>query len=169
MSCTAGRIIIHPASRECGERLAETIRTTMKSDNHPHGFSAEWNISLEEVAELTIRAPVMGPPNTIRHLIEATDGGLANLNIAMSEWPATTSGGVRYLKYWDEDNGGQRLIRFSATKTVVNAIMNPPHQGKAFIGYLMGTVKHERHDVKPGCPVTYKRQFTEELETKRRQ
>ena len=141
--------------------MAEDIRTNMKSDNHPHGFSAEWNISLELVAELTIRAPPMGPANACKDLIEANNGGLANLNIARCGWPAATAGGVRYLRMWDEDNGGQRIIKFTATKTVVDAIMASPHVGKAFIGYLMGTVKHDRHDVKPGTPITYERQFTQ--------
>ena len=162
MTYQSGRIIIHPCNQEAGERLAAVIRAQMKSDNHPSGFSAEFNESLDQVAELTIRCPIMGRPEEVRGLIESVDGGLVNLNVANGGWPAGLSTGeVRYLRHWDEPNGGMRLIRFTATRRVIEAIMAHPHSGEAYIGYLMGTVKHDRHDVKPGTQINYKRPFAE--------
>ena len=161
MDYASGRIVIHPCSQEAGERLAEAIRTRMNSDNHPYGFSAEFNESLDPVAELTIRCPVMGNGAEVRGLIESVEGGLISLNIANGGWPAHLAGSVRYIRHWDEPNGGLRVIRFSATRGVVEAIMAPPHSGEAFIGYLMGTVKHDRLDVKPGTQINYKRPFAE--------
>ena len=162
MTYQSGRIVIHPCNQEAGERLAVIIRGQMKSENHPAGFSAEFNESLDQVAELTIRCPQMGRPEEVRGLIEAVDGGLVSLNVANGGWPAGLSAGeVRYLRHWDEPNGGMRLIRFTATRRVVEAIMSPPHSGEAYIGYLMGTVKHDRADVKPGTQINYKRPYAE--------
>ena len=162
MTYQSGRIIIHPCNQEAGERLAATIRSQMSSENHPAGFSAEFNESLDQVAELTIRCPIMGRPEEVRGLIESGDGGLVNINVTNGGWPPhLTAGEVRYLRHWDEPNGGLRLIRFTATRRVVEAIMSPPHAGEAYIGYLMGTVKQDRHDVKPGTQINYKRPFAE--------
>ena len=161
MEYASGRIIIHPCSQEAGESLAHIIRNQMNSENHPHGFSAEFNESLDPVAELTIRCPVMGSGAEVRGLIESREGGLISLNIANGGWPAHLAGSVRYIRHWDEPNGGLRVIKFSATRAVVEAIMSPPHSGEAFIGYLMGTVKHDRLDVKPGTQINYKRPYAE--------
>ena len=162
MTYQSGRIVIHPCNQEAGERLAVKIREEMHSENHPAGFSAEFNESLDQVAELTIRCPQMGRPEQVRGLIEAVDGGLVTLNLANGGWPAGLSAGeVRYLRHWDEPSGGLRVIRFTATRRVVEAIMSPPHSGEAYIGYLMGTVKHDRSDVKPGTQINYKRPFAE--------
>ena len=38
--------------------------------------------------------------------------------------------------------------------------MGNPHQGKVYIGYLMGTVRHERNDLVPGVQINYRRQFS---------
>ena len=48
MQYQGGRIIIHPCNREAGERLANTIRSQMTSENHPSGFSAKFNESLRK-------------------------------------------------------------------------------------------------------------------------
>ena len=158
---TNGRIVIHPNNVEGGERLADIIRTQMRSDHHPGGFVCEWNHNLPLCAELTIRASAMGKrtEREVRDLIEAEDGGLVNLNIALCGWPQHLSGGARYDHFWDEPNNGQRIIQFTAVKGVVEAIMANPHPGKAYLGYLMGTVRHERLDVVPGTQITYRRQF----------
>ena len=136
----------------------------MTSENHPSGFSAKFNESLDPVAELTIRCPIIGRPEEVRGLIESENGGLISVNVANGGWPANLRNGgatVRYLRHWDEPNGGMRLIRFTATRRVVEAIMASPHSGEAYIGYLMGTVKHDRLDVKPGTQINYKRPFAE--------
>ena len=155
-----GRIIIHPSSQEGGEWIAEAIRTRMRSDNHPKGFDCEWNGNLDPVAELTVKTRSMGKNSEeeVRKLIEAEDGGLCNLNIALCGWPAHLAGGTRYLRYWDEF--GYRIIKFIATRGVVEAIMTDPHRGKVYIGHLMGSVRHERSDVIPGAEITYRRQYS---------
>ena len=155
-----GRIIIHPSSQDGGEWIAEAIRTRMQSDNHPKGFDCEWNGNLDPVAELTVKTRAMGKESEeeVRKLIEAEDGGLCNLNIALCGWPAHLAGGTRYLRFWDEH--GYRIIKFIATKGVVEAIMSDPHRGKVYIGHLMGTVRHERADVVPGAEIAYRRQYS---------
>ena len=159
---TGGRIIIHPNSIEGGERIAEAIRTRMTSNNHPAGFECEWNENMPLCAELTIRCPQMGKrtENEVRSLIEAENGGLVNLNISLCQWPNHLRGGCQFIKYWDEPNNGQRVIKFSAIQGVVEAVMANPHPGKAFIGYLMGSVRHDRHDVVPGTQIAYRRQYS---------
>ena len=158
---TANRIVIHPNSIDGGELIAEIIRTNMRSPHHPSGFTCEWNENMPLCAELTIRCPIMGKrtEREVRDLIEAEDGGLVNLNISLCGWSPLLRGGARFLRYFDEANNGQRLIKFTAIKGVVEAIMANPHPGKAYIGYLMGTVRHERNDVIPGTQITYRRQY----------
>ena len=95
----------------------------------------------------------------VRDLIEAEDGGLVNLNIALCGWSPNLRDGAQFIKFWDEPNAGLRVIKFTAIQGVVEAIMANPHPGKAYLGYLMGTVRHERHDVVPGTQITYRRQF----------
>ena len=157
-----GRIIIHPNNIEGGERLAHVIRAQMSSTNHPAGFECEWNENMPLCAELTIRCPQMGKrtENEVRQLIEGEDGGLVNLNITLCRWPNHLRGGCRFLKYWDEPNNGQRVIKFTAIQGVVEAIMANPHPGKVFIGYLMGSVRHDRNDVVPGTQIAYRRQYS---------
>ena len=155
-----GRIIIHPSSQEGGEWIAQAIRTRMQSDNHPMGFDCEWNGNLDPVAELTVKTRAMGKESEeeVRKLIEAENGGLCNLNIALCGWPVHLAGGTRFLRFWDEH--GYRIIKFIATKGVVEAIMADPHRGKVYIGHLMGTVRHERSDVVPGAEIAYRRQYS---------
>ena len=158
----AGRIIIHPNSVDGGERLAEIIRNRMTSPHHPAGFTCEWNDNMPLCAELTIRCHHMGKRSEaqVKDLIEAEDGGLVNLNIGLCGWSPALRGGARYVRFWDEGNGGQRMIKFVAVKGVVEAIMANPHPGKAYIGFMMGTVRHERNDVIPGTQITYRRQYS---------
>ena len=47
MTYQSGRIVIHPCNQEAGERLAVIIRSQMQSENHPAGFSAEFNIQTQ--------------------------------------------------------------------------------------------------------------------------
>ena len=140
---TGNRIAILPASTELGERLAEKIRHDLVSSNHPR-FQAEYNTSLEKVADLCIRAPkiMLAPLDKCVDLIEGDKGGLVHLNSGSAGgWPAGLKGKVAYVKAWDEKPNGQRIIKFTATKEVVHAIQRPPHPGMAFIGRGMGTVQ----------------------------
>ena len=93
-------------------------------------------------------------------MIEGEDGGLVNLNIALCQWANHLRGGARFIKFWDEPNNGQRVIKFTAIQGVVEAIMANPHPGRAYIGYGMGSVRHDRHDVVPGTQISYKRQYS---------
>ena len=158
----AKRIIIHPNSQEGGEKIADIIRTRMESDNHPKGFDCEWNGNLDPVAELTIKTQKQGLETEaqVRELIEGENGGLVNLNISLCGWPAHLRGGARLLRFWEDTATGYRIIHIDATKGVIEAIMGNPHQGKVFIGYMMGTVRHERLDVVPGAQINYRRQFS---------
>ena len=158
---TGHRIVIHPSNIEGGEVIAEIIRTRMRSPHHPAGFECEWNENMPLCAELTIRCGAMGKrtEREVRDLIEAEDGGLVNLNIALCGWSPHLRDGAQFIKFWDEPNAGLRVIKFTAIQGVVEAIMANPHPGKAYLGYLMGTVRHERNDVVPGTQITYRRQF----------
>ena len=126
------------------------------------GFDCEWNGNLEPEVEVTIKTRAMGKNTTeeVRNLIEGEDGGLCNLNISLCGWPASTRGGAKFVRFWEDAPTGYRMIRLIVTKGVIEAIMAKPHPGSVYIGHMMGTVRHDRHDVLPGAQISYRRQFS---------
>ena len=140
---SGNKIGIIPANTELGERLAEKIRHGLRTNSHPR-FQAEFNTSMDKVAELCIRAPkfMLGPLDKCVDLIEGDKGGIVHLNSGSAGgWPQGLKGKVAYLKAWDEKPQGQRIIKFTAHKEVVQAIQKPPNPGMAYIGRGIGTVQ----------------------------